>query len=189
VPLNSVVADKVRPDDHGSLDWEPKLSARSRASSLLDKPTGKDTTHGDITGELNRGAWTKGMLSSLTGSARSRCEFIWEPVSSPAAPICVWLNGVTGIDQFGAVTVTNEEPMDWRLRLRLPWFRTIKVMAPIASKAATPPMAHPAITTVGIFDCDFDEVPVVMGLTVIWKTGALRSGRSDIEKRACYQRT
>ena len=104
MPLNSVVAAKVGPDDHGSFDWESELPARSRASSLLDKPIGKDTTCGDETGELNWGAWIKVILSGLTYPAQCCCESIRVSVSSPDTSKCVWLNGVKAVGQFDATT-------------------------------------------------------------------------------------
>jgi len=78
--------------------------------------------------------------------------------------------------------------MDLGLRLRL---RPAKAMAPIASKADMPPMAPPAIAPLCDFDfdCDFDGVPVVTGLAVIWRTGALRNIKSDIEKGVSNKQT
>ena len=70
--------------------------------------------------------------------------------------------------------------MDLRLRLRLRRPRATKAMAPNASKAATPPIAPPAIAPM----CDFDFVPVVTGLAVIRWTGALINSKSEIKKLA-----
>lgn len=50
----------------------------------------------------------------------------------------------------------------------------MKAMAPIARKTETPPMVPPAIAPACEFDCDLGEVPVALGLTVIWRTGALK---------------
>ena len=83
------------------------------------------------------------------------------------------MNGVKVIAKSGTsesmTSLSNEDPIDLRLRIRLRRRHANKAIAPIASKAA-PPMAPPAIAPV--CDFDFDEAPD-RGLTDICPAEAL----------------
>lgn len=82
-------------------------------------------------------------------------------------------------------SLSNEDPIDLRLRIRPRRRQATKAIAPITSKAA-PPMAPPAIAPV--CDFDFDEAPD-KGLTDICRAEALRIERQLSKPGAWYERT
>jgi len=145
-----LIAVKGGLDGSPSMGWERSPFERSLASSLPDKPTGKDAAR------CNGSDGSSGDDGRTSGAASVSV--------SPVSPTCV---------PWSVASLKNDDPTDGDVRLCLCLRRchTARAMAPIASKAATPPTTPPATMPV----CGFDGVPViVVGLEFVRMTGALR---------------
>ncbi|KAH9066611.1 hypothetical protein EDB87DRAFT_1819125 [Lactarius vividus] len=116
------------------MDWERDPIKQSRASSLLDKPTGKDTTRRNWGGASTRkdGRWTNPAASGAALSA--------SPVVNSGTVTCV---------HWPVASLKNEDPTD---------VCPTKIMVLITSAAATLPMTP--LTAMPV--CDFEGFPAAI---------------------------